>query len=291
MSAVKRYLWRIYFPFLEKKFQLQNKFSRESGVRDQDSSPPLIVSLTSMPSRMDKVYITIETLLRQTFKPNRIQLWLCRDEMSENNLPDSLLRQQERGLEICWIDVSMRAYNKLIPALENNRNSIIVTADDDIIYPSWWLKKLYESWQENPTHIVCYRAKNMIKIDSEKLAPYAKWANTPGKAPTLDIFPTGVGGVLYPPKLLADEVFNKEAFTELSPMNDDIWFKAMSMLKGTMCRRVFLENRKWRSVPGTQVSSLSKHNNQGTPGKRPNDIQLDNVFKRYDLYKMLPVKK
>lgn len=280
----------MYFPFLEKKFKIQNKFIKKSGIRLEKRPCQLIVSLTSMPSRIDKIYITIETLLTQTVKPDRIQLWLGQDELSVDDLPDNLLRQQARGLEICWIDKTMRSYDKLIPALERHHDCIIVTVDDDVLYPPWWLEKLYDAWQENAESIICYRAKNIKMLAPERFAPYARWPNISGNAPAFDIFPTGSSGVLYPPGCLASEVLNKKAFTELSPTADDIWFKAMSLINGTSCRRVFAENKKWHSIPSSQAMSLSKHNNKGTPGERPNDIQLNNVWERYDLYKMLTVE-
>jgi hypothetical protein len=290
MSSLKRTMWKLYFPFLERKFLIKNKLKKMKGVQTDKDSYNLVVSLTSMPSRIDKLYITIETLLSQTFKPNTIQLWLGRDELSMDDIPESLLRLQARGLEICWIDKTMRSYDKLIPALKMNDNSIIVTADDDVLYPTWWLERLYKKWLENQDCIICYRAKNIIKVSKEKLAPYAKWPNIASSEPALDIFPTGVGGVLYPPNSLAANILNEKEFLNLSPTNDDIWFKAMSLIQDTKCCRVFPKNMKWKSVLGTNAKSLAMHNNKGIPGERPNDIQLHNVFKKYDLHKKISLK-
>lgn len=34
----------------------------------------------------------------------------------------------------------------------------------------------------------------------------------------------GVGGVIYPPHIFSQEIFNEKIFLELCPTSDDIWF-------------------------------------------------------------------
>ena len=43
----------------------------------------VIVSMTSIPARIDKVWITVESLLRQTYKPDEIIVWLALDEFEK----------------------------------------------------------------------------------------------------------------------------------------------------------------------------------------------------------------
>jgi hypothetical protein len=45
-------------------------------------------------------------------------------------------------------------------------------------------------------------------------------------------FPTGVGGILYPPKCFHKDIADKELFLKLAPNADDIWFWAMACLIG-----------------------------------------------------------
>jgi hypothetical protein len=44
------------------------------------------------------------------------------------------------------------------------------------------------------------------------------------------IFPTGVGGILYPPGCFYKDILNKDLFTKLAPFADDIWFWAMAII-------------------------------------------------------------
>ena len=51
----------------------------EYGVTTEKRDTRLIVSLTSFPARIKTVHQTINTLLRQTVKPDHIILWLSED--------------------------------------------------------------------------------------------------------------------------------------------------------------------------------------------------------------------
>src|SRR5690625_6231368 len=51
-------------------------------------SLPIIVSLTSIPSRLSTVHLTIRSLLAQSHKPQRIVLWL--NEKLRDQVPDTL---------------------------------------------------------------------------------------------------------------------------------------------------------------------------------------------------------
>lgn len=44
---------------------------------------------------------------------------------------------------------------------------------------------------------------------------------------------TGVGGVLYPPNALDTSMLDANLFMKLAPTNDDIWFWAAAVSKGT----------------------------------------------------------
>ena len=78
--------------------------------------PEIIISLTTYSLRIHNVYIALESLLNQTIKPNRIILWLAEEEFNEANLPISVLRLKERGVEIRFCE-DYKSYKKLIPTL------------------------------------------------------------------------------------------------------------------------------------------------------------------------------
>ena len=95
----------------------------------------IIVSLTSYPARIDVVNTTIESILNQSLKANRIILWLAPEQFpnKEKDLPDKLIKLKKYGLIIDWYH-DIGSYKKLIPTLKLYPNDIIVTADDDVLY-------------------------------------------------------------------------------------------------------------------------------------------------------------
>ena len=116
---------------------------------------------------------------------------------------------------------------------------------------------------------------------------YNKWTH---KYPNYDIsplnFPTGVGGILYPPNCFVDEIFNEKVFMNICQYADDIWFKAMSLSKGVFSKKVFTHNISGGDHlrnENSQYSSLSQIN----VNKNMNDIQIKAVFDKYNLYEKL----
>lgn len=92
----------------------------------------VIVSLTTYNKRIYDVYLAIESIMQQTVKPSKIILWLDENEFRPDNIPNSLILQQKRGLEIRFC-ANIKSYKKLIPTLKNYSNDIIITIDDDVI--------------------------------------------------------------------------------------------------------------------------------------------------------------
>ena len=143
-----------------------------SGVTGDEKG--LIISLTSFPQRMYEIHYTLYSLLTQTVKPAKVILWLGIEQFpnKEKDIPEKVLKLKENGLTIGWYK-NLRSYTKLIPALTNYPNNIIVTADDDIYYEKDWLEKLIKSYEENKNCIICHRA-HKVKIKKDTLAPYKK---------------------------------------------------------------------------------------------------------------------
>lgn len=199
------------------------------------TSPQIIVSLTSYPARIAEVEIVIRSILCQEILPDIIVLWLAGNQFPdrERNLPRGLLKLQAYGLKIEWCD-DLRSYKKLVPAVEHYPQDVIVTADDDAFYPRNWLKLLLESYRRHPNCISCHRGSRVELDDVGRILPYTSWETaTPDLGPSFFNFPTGVGGVLYPPGLLHERLTCREMFMSLAPTTDDIWFWGMALLRGT----------------------------------------------------------
>lgn len=250
-SSLKIY-WLVYSHIPQWKGITGNKYPEE-----------IIVSLTSFPARIRAVKGTIKTLLMQKQKPSRIILWLAKEQFPqrEGNLPGTLLKLQEYGLEIKWCD-DIRSYKKLIPTLDLYPESVIVTADDDLYYRRDWLKVLYDGHLKNPDMICAHRVTKLY-LEGNSYKVIAGGYDTWPEATYLHKL-TGGGGTLYPPHVLDENVLNREIFMDKCPTNDDIWFWFMAVLHGTKIYVPPKVNPGLIYVHGTQKGpTLSSINDKG----------------------------
>lgn len=220
---------------LKHKCNFKYRPALEYGVTTTKRVPNIIVSLTSHPARINSTHLSINTILRQTFKPDRIILWLAEEQFPEKeiSLPQELLKLLDLGLEIRWTS-DIKSYKKLIPALEEFPNDIIITADDDIYYEEDWLESLYKKHLEFPDCIICQRPRrlcfnnNAISVLSSRSSE-----NLDLSKPDYLNQMLGGTGCLYIPNSLHPDIFDLEKIQRLLPTNDDIYFWAMAVLKGT----------------------------------------------------------
>jgi glycosyltransferase involved in cell wall biosynthesis len=252
-----------------------------------------IFSLTSYPARINTVYITIESLLDQTVKPEKIILWLSDEEFPnrENGLPDALLFLKEKGLTIDWYN-NIRSYKKLIPTLKKYPGKIIITFDDDSIYHKETAEALYNCHKEYPNDIIAHRMSRLFYIEDElyflSRELYCEKMSmnyyVSLKAPSFFNKFTGVCGVLYPPGCLHPDVLDEEKFMSLAPTIDDIWFWVHAVRVKTYIRIPEIHFPTVPSIPGSQETGLYRINDWNDL----NTQSLSTVFKVYpDVNKIL----
>ena len=237
------------------------------------------------------MHVVIETLLSQKIKPDRICLWLSEFDYSGDRvldpkkLPKPLVRQKERGLEVLFCK-DMRSYGKLIPALRDNPESVIVTADDDVLYPNTWLGNLYSAHKKHKDMVICYRGSKISFSGSGELLPYTQWPEYTETSPSMFLFPTGRDGILYPPNTFNEEVFNESRFMSLCPTADDIWFKAMALYNNKECMKLSPHHRDFTGVRGSQKDNETLHYINNVLGK--NDQQFRAVINAYGIDLAVP---
>lgn len=204
------------------------------GITEEKySTSNIVVSLTTFGIRLNYVHLAVASIMLQTKKANRVILWLG-NEMKDVVLPEMLKRMQQYGLEI-YYTTNIRSYKKLIPTLKLCPQDTIITIDDDVIYDVCLLEHLINAHLANPYCIYGTRC-HRITMQGAHVAPYKAWdMEVVAPEESSLIMPTGVGGIIYPPNSLDDEVFNENVFMQLCPTTDDIWFKVMSLKKGIMC--------------------------------------------------------
>jgi hypothetical protein len=234
----------------------------------------VVISLTSYPPRFDTLHLTLKSLLAQSFVADRIVLWIAHADMAL--LPSAVTDLQRAGLDIVACD-DIKSYKKMIPLLQQGSNTVIVTADDDVFYWRDWLQQLVQARDPDKLEVICHRM-HRVKLNGAGLpVSYNEWEFETGNAESSRLnFPTGIGGVLYPPNVFGPEVLNVAAFTSLCPRGDDIWFWWMARTHGATFKRVPQMNEVhcWE---GSQDVALWKDNLVG----KFNDDQIRAMIGAY----------
>ena len=265
------------------RFRLRNRFSRAS-ILSQDGPT---VSLTTHGHRINDVFLAIESIARGTLKPSRLMLHLDVEEHVKNPLK-SLRRLQARGLEI-HLSENLGPHTKIQPWIVNAPTFSVphVVADDDILYPRWWLNRLKECFVSDSTSIHAYRAHRMVAAqDGMSMTAYESWPPGLGKPSNLN-FATCVSGVLFPPTFLQLMRDVGQGFRETCPRNDDLWLTYLAVENQIPIAQVAQESLHFAVIPGTQATSLNATN--VFEGK--NDKQIKATFKPSTLERIVELER
>ncbi len=234
----------------------------------------LIISLTSHRPRFSTLHLTLECLLRQSIKADRIILWIDGKDMSL--LPSSVTSLAGRGVEIRQSPKNVGSYSKLVHTMKEFPDAAIITTDDDTYYQHHFVKKLIGSWSGNPKEIACAMAFTITTDDQGNKKQFLDWKPIKGHSyPRFDILPFGVGGIFYPPRALPPETLDDAQYMALCPKADDLWFFWMARKNGVTYRKV--GGIQWpASWPSSQAVALKHENNVFK-----NDEQTANLVKAY----------
>jgi len=257
--------------------------SASAGItQDAICEHEVIVSLTTYSFRIHEVYLTIESIMQGTIKPNRIILWLAEEEFGGKTLPVILQNQMKRGLEVRYCE-DLRSYKKIIPTLKLCPDACVVTLDDDLIYEPDLLEHLIASYKIHPNCVSACRT-HKITVDEDGMPlPYLQWDMLQHvENPSFQNFLTSGGGTLFPPHSLNEQVCDKDLFMKLCPQGDDIWLYVMAMLNGFKVVKAFTHNPTGDDFvlnESPYVKSLWSSNKE----EDGNDPQIQVVWKYFNL--------
>jgi hypothetical protein len=214
-------------------------------------------------------------------RPSRLILWID-DEGLINNLPATIRRLQNRGLEV----KSCRNYGphtKYYPYVDSQDSfdTPLVTADDDILYPRYWLKKLLAANREYPQAIHCYWA-HVVDVGASGIGRYSDFQLCSSTRLSLNHVALGVMGVIYPPSFLMLLKRSGTAFDGCCPKADDLWLHVHALRAGYQVRQIVpsLPYYSFQGIPGSQQTALSYENVTYDDG---NDRQIAVTYTQADI--------
>lgn len=252
IRRIRKVILPVYYKIKTPQYGLNVSNKRDKKV---------ILSLTSYPNRFGGLDLCIKSLLNQSFKPDKLILYLD-DTVQDKEITDNILQLKKYGLEICKRPENIKPHKKYYYALKEHPEDIIITVDDDMIYNRNLIKILINSYNKYPKAVSAIRVHKILTDESGRLKPYNDWKNEYDKidTPSMQLLATGVGGVLYPPHCMNEEVFNLNNIKKLCLEADDIWLKYMQVLNNTPV--VFAKSRFIRptEIDNSQEFALNKTN-------------------------------
>ncbi|MGE6219792.1 hypothetical protein [Nubsella zeaxanthinifaciens] len=264
------------------KYRISLLFIKRFRIKldtDLNHNNKVIVSLTTKPDRVHKAWMVVESILRQTEKPDAIILYLASDEFeNENKLPKRLLKLKKRGLQIVFVSDNLRPHNKYFYAMSSFPNASIITIDDDKIYPTHLVSTLNKCAVRYP-NMICAVLTRKIKTINGKFDCYLNWdVIKENREPSHSLLNLGVGGVIYPPGALHKDLFDKEQLKTRSLLTDDIWIKVMAVRNNTkVVSLAGLFVHPFISLTGLGTEQLMFNNIYG--GK--NDMVFNDLLSHY----------
>jgi hypothetical protein len=212
----------------EKMIIIGNKLDIETG--EGNEKLPVIVSLTSYKERFNNLPIVIRSIYKGKKIPQKVVLTLFDGDMPY--ITDKMKEMQEKGIiEIQSYPVDLKPHLKYFPTMMKYRNMPIVTIDDDIIYSIDLLSSVYEAYLKNENCVIARRSHKITYTSDGKWADYGKWEkNINDNMKAMNLCPTGVGGVLYPPDILKVSEDNIREIKDFI-LTDDLYLKLIEYRK------------------------------------------------------------
>ena len=293
-SIKKKWRWHQYITRLQKEDAIR-KAEATAWIEaidhrllpDVKETKNVTVSLTSHGKRVaDFAPFAIYSIFQQDVLPNRIVLNINQEKWNDDNLPELIKKLQVAGLEVNFCE-DVGPHTKLLPTLQKYPDDIIITVDDDVYYDKELIEELLCGYEESGQKAVVTRWAMVMKFDNGKMMPYSEWSDADGTEPQDTLYsPLGVAGVLYPPRIFTEEVFNRAVYGKFCKSADDIWFTIQEYVNKIPV--YFVKNNHWRT--NGDVDHYAEYVEQSSDAlyfqnvnNGQNDVQINNLIAYYHI--------
>ena len=225
---------------------------RYSKLPRVHSKRKVIISLTTIPSRINNLKPTLASLLNSTQRVDNIYLnipyYSCKGE--KYKIPKWLERC--RNIKINRAEKDYGPGTKLIPVLKKEKKTIIIVVDDDVIYGSKMVENYISTFykrREKDALTIFGSYIHKGRIDSEY--PSFLQYRGPGYVGILK----GHDSFLVTPEMFPKEVFNFKKGPKECFWVDDVWFSGWLKYNGVRIYSLGFSNQ---NIPITNIDLLEK---------------------------------
>jgi Glycosyl transferase family 2 len=196
----------------------------------------VIVSLSTVPDRINNLRPTIRSLLRQTRPPDEIVLAIPAFSVREQRpyvVPKYISRMPR--VRILHCDKDWGPATKFIPAVQEElaagrENTLIMVIDDDRLYPRDALESYLYYSAQLPDAALCFRGAAMpstLDWDDARMI-YAKDVREPRPVAVI----TGCGSYLIQPRFFNESLWDYSQAPQITFHIDDIWISGHLSRRG-----------------------------------------------------------
>lgn len=223
----------------------------------------VVVSLTTLETRIENLQDTIQSILDNTMLPDRIYLNIHKDI----DIPPELLKflQEQKIIIIIPLEIDYGPVTKLYPTLlhETDPETIIITIDDDIIYHPNTIKHLLNASYNYPDTCICVSGWNYINLGLFHIPIINPSKNEVVKVSILQ----GYNGVLYKRKFFSDlAILEKNMNVKECKTTDDILISNSLTQSGINIYSIGMtethENNVSKNIENTRLGSYNLQNFQ-----------------------------
>jgi hypothetical protein len=205
----------------------------------------VVVSFTTIPGRINNIRKTIDSIGKQSVRPDIIYLNLpevCRRQKHKPYVVPDFLRDNT-SVHILKMDYDYGPSMKLLPVLdhESDPGTAIITVDDDHEYDKRFIETLLHYEKKFPDCALGFNGWNISPlIEQNRYEFIEENLEEPVKADVLE----GYRGVLYKKRFFDKTIFDYRGFPEAAHRVDDVWISAhlarngieRIVLPGVYCR-------------------------------------------------------
>lgn len=269
MAPIRRFVRKLAYRYIPQYLDKAIEIS-------QNKSEELIVSFTSFPARINDVWQVVECMKRQTLLPQKIILWLSKEQFpNKKSVPQELWDRVDDLFLIRFVEGNIRSHKKYYYASKEYPDKLLFLIDDDIYYDTDILNRSMREYMRHDKKCVVCNYGYQIKYSENRSLPYSEWEIIEGSKKGKDLFFGSGGGTLFRPCDLYEDLTNIELALKLTPIADDIWLNTMVLKSGLI--KVLLPHGPILTIDIKDNITLSSVNN----GLGKNEEQIQAVKQYY----------
>ncbi len=217
----------------------------------------VIVSFTTVPSRIQQIKPTIISLLNQTVRPTQIELNLAKSPQKNDidwDVPAWLSNLQ--AVKIIWLEHDYGPASKYIPTLLRHKkdNPLVVIVDDDMIYSKSLVQRFVDADNHSGERIVFCSNGHPITHDHIFFSDISDKAIKQGTRRVAII--EGCGGYCIRPQFFdLDALINYSDLPNGAIRMDDIWISGH--LSRQKIKKLQIPSAKRHSLPQAQEPAIT----------------------------------